>query len=142
MKLDTDKSGLGAVFKGYELAALEYLFSAEVGAGSGVVWTWINEESDWSKAGHTISRASVFFFLNRLVDEGLLEWRDATGKGGHHRIYEMKMSRQEFLKKVIEKFVTALKEIADQENIEYKSSPFFNSLRISTLGTHTAARAR
>ena len=117
MKLDTGKSGLGAVFKGYELAALEYLFSVDEGVGSGKVWTWINEESDWGTAGHTISRASVIFFLNRLVDDDLLEWRDATGKGGHHRIYEMKMSRQEFVKAVIDKFVTKLQEIKDQEKV-------------------------
>jgi hypothetical protein len=118
MKLDTDKSGLGAVFRGYELAALEYLFSVDEGVGSGRVWKWVNEESNWGLAGNTISRASVIFFLNRLVDEGLLDWRDATGKGGHHRLYEMKMSRQEFAKAVIDKFLMKLQEIKDQEMVE------------------------
>jgi len=125
VKLDTGKEGLAAVYREYELTVLEYLFSVDEGAGSGRVWKWVNEESDWSLAGNTISRASVIFFLNRLVDEGLLDWRDATGKGGHHRLYEMKMNRQEFAKAVIGKFVRKLREIKDQEEVEY-DSPFFN----------------
>ncbi|GAG52909.1 unnamed protein product [marine sediment metagenome] len=52
------------------------------------------------------------------VDEGLLNWRDATGKGGHHRLYEMKTSRQEFAKAVIDKFDKKLQEIKDQEMVE------------------------
>ena len=119
MKLDTGKEGLAAVYRKYELAALEYLFSVEEGAGSGKVWKWVNEESEYGRQGKTISRASVIFFLNRLVNEGLLEWRDATGKGGHHRLYEMKMSRPEFAKAVIDKFVRKLREIKDQEGVEY-----------------------
>ena len=125
MKLDTGKEGLAAVYREYELTVLEYLFSVDEGAGSGRVWKWVNEESDWAMAGNTISRASVIFFLNRLVDEGLLDWRDTTGKGGHHRLYEMKVNRQEFAKAVIDKFVRKLREIKDQEGVEY-DSPIFN----------------
>ncbi len=39
------------------------------------------------KEGDTMSRASVISFLNRMVEEGFLEYREATGKGGHKRIY-------------------------------------------------------
>ena len=127
MKLDTGKEGLIAVYREYELTVLEYLFSVDEGAGSGRVWKWVNEESDWGLAGNTISRASVIFFLNRLVDDGLLDWRDATGKGGHHRLYEMKMSRQEFAKAVIDKFVRKLQEIKDQEGVKYDDPIFLNT---------------
>lgn len=34
-----------------------------------------------------VSRASVINFLNYMVDEGLLDYTEETGKGGHHRIY-------------------------------------------------------
>jgi len=37
----------------------------------------------------------------------------------------MKMSRQEFVKAVIDKFVRKLREIKDQEGVEY-DSPIFN----------------
>jgi len=127
MKLDTEESGLRKVFKVYEIVGLEYLFSVEEPVGSGKVWAWINAGSEWGQTpGNSISRASVINFLNRLVNEDLLTWKDATGKGGHHRLYKMVLSRQEFVKKVIEKFITALKEIADLENIEYSSSPFLS----------------
>ena len=125
MKLDTKEAGLGKVFKGYEIAGTEYLFSVSEPVGSGKVWAWINAGSKWGQTpGNSISRASVIGFLNRLADEDLLTWEDATGKGGHFRKYNMVLSRQEFAKKVIEKFVASLKEIADQEKIEF-SSPLF-----------------
>ena len=106
MKLDTTKSGLEAVFREYEIQTLNYLFSVKKPTNSGKVWTWINEESEWGQnPENSISRASIIFFLNRLVEEDLVAWRDATGKGGHHRIYVMEMSRPEFAKKVIDKIV-------------------------------------
>ena len=37
--------------------------------------------------GKTISRASVIFFLNRQVALKFMDWKDATGKGGHRRLY-------------------------------------------------------
>ena len=118
MKLDTAKSGLEAVFRGYEIQALNYLFSVEKPTGSGIVWTWINEGSKWGQEpGNSISRASVIMFLNRLVDEDLLAWEDATGKGGHHRLYVMELSRPEFARKVIDKFLETLKTIKDQEKV-------------------------
>ena len=34
-----------------------------------------------------MSRASVIFFLNDMVDDGILRYVSKTGKGGHHRVY-------------------------------------------------------
>ena len=51
--------------------------------------------------GKTISRASVIFFLDRMVDQGVLSWRDATGKGGHHRIYITKLDESGYKKYVV-----------------------------------------
>ena len=33
------------------------------------------------------SRASVINSLNMMVDEGLLTYREETGKGGYHKVY-------------------------------------------------------
>ncbi|MBC8489991.1 hypothetical protein ISS40_01175 [Candidatus Bathyarchaeota archaeon] len=118
MKLDTDETVLEEVIKEYELAIMNHLFSVKKPTGSGIVWTWINEGSKWGQEpGNSISRASVIMFLNRLVDEDLLTWEDATGKGGHHRLYVMELSRPEFAKKVIDKFLNTLKTIKDQEKM-------------------------
>ncbi len=54
----------------------------EEGAVSGLIWKVVNEKL---KPGGSISRTSVIFAMNRFVDQGILGWRDATGKGGHHK---------------------------------------------------------
>jgi len=54
------------------------------------------------------SRASVIFFLNDMVDEGVLDFDDRTGKGGHHRLYYPKMSRDEFAEYVVKQVAEAL----------------------------------
>jgi hypothetical protein len=51
--------------------------------------------------GKSISRASVIFCLNRMVDEGVLGFRDATGKGGHHRIYVTKLDESGYKKYIV-----------------------------------------
>jgi predicted transcriptional regulator len=105
MKLDTNKNGLNAVFKFYEVAALEELMSHEERV-SGEVWRQLRSD------GVDISRASVIFFLNRLVEAGLVNYRLATGKGGHHRIYSLiPRSWDEFNDMVIDKFLYKLWEI-------------------------------
>lgn len=84
-KFDPEKSGLRKTLREYEELALRYIWSVgEEGAGSGNTWNAVNERLGEDKR---ISRASIIFFLNRMVDEGVLNFRDATGKGGHHRIY-------------------------------------------------------
>ena len=40
--------------------------------------------------GVNISRASVIFFSNDMVDLGVFDYVERTGKGGHHRIYHPK----------------------------------------------------
>ena len=53
------------------------------------------------KEGKSISRASIIFYLNRMVDEGVLRWRDATGKGGHHRIYVTQLDESGYKKYIV-----------------------------------------
>lgn len=93
MKLDLKKTGLDMIFKEYEqIIALEF-FKKEKSSvfkggesGSGNVWKYCSAEL--LKRGHgTISRASVIFCLNRMVNEGILFFKYGTGKGGHHKIY-------------------------------------------------------
>ncbi len=51
--------------------------------------------------GKSISRASIIGYLNRMVDEGVLGWRDATGKGGHHRIYVTQLDERGYEKYIV-----------------------------------------
>lgn len=81
MKLDTKLEGLGAIWKPYEIKSIDILLSHEKRQSSGEVWLKVLE------SGIKISRASVIFFLNRLVDEGLADFTEETGKGGYHKLY-------------------------------------------------------
>ena len=78
-KFNPVESGLQKTLREYEELALRYIWSmGEEGAGSGKTWIHVNRELG---EGKSISRASIIMYLNRMVDEGVLGFRDATGKG-------------------------------------------------------------
>lgn len=88
--------------------SLRYVRSMEdEGVGSGKTWEVTNVRLG---TGKSISRASVIFFLNRRVDQGVLNYTTATGKGGHHRIYSpildelVQKIRTENFRKPVERF--------------------------------------
>ncbi len=98
-KFNPAETGLRKTLKEYEEIALRYIWSiGEEGAGSGKTWMHVNEQLS---EGKSISRASIIGYLNRMVDEGVLGWRDATGKGGHHRIYITKLNESGYKKYVV-----------------------------------------
>lgn len=98
-KFDPSKKGLRKTLREYEEIALRYIWEiGDEGAGSGTVWRYVNDSLG---EGKSISRASIIFFLNRMVDEGVLGFRDATGKGGHHRIYIPKLDEKGYKKYVV-----------------------------------------
>ncbi len=96
---DPSKTGLRKTLKEYEELALRYIWeTGDEGAGSGLAWRAVNERLE---EGKTISRASVIFFLNRMLDQGVLGFRDATGKGGHHKIYITKLDESGYKKYIV-----------------------------------------
>ena len=96
---DPSKTGLRKTLREYEELALRYVWeTGDEGAGSGLTWRAVNERLE---EGKTISRASIIFFLNRMLDQGVLSWRDATGKGGHHKIYITKLDESGYKKYII-----------------------------------------
>lgn len=106
IKLDTTKEGLYTLFKPYQVMLLEHIWElnedGKDSVGSGRAHEYIQTTSDKK------SRASVIFFLNDMVDEGVLDFDDETGKGGHHRMYYPKMSRGEFAEYVVKQVAEAL----------------------------------
>jgi len=109
-KFETFRDSLRTVWKEYQVIVMQYLWSLEEGegAGSGKVWDAANEVLN--KRDKSISRASCIFFLNAMVDEGVLGFRDATGKGGHHRIYVTKMDETGFKEFLANKIIGKLME--------------------------------
>ena len=111
MKLDTAKNGINAIWKNYEAESIRFLLErGEAGSGSGAVFDHVLFKL--SEIGETISRASIIFFLNRLVDDGLATFKDRTGKGGHHKVYSLiDKTGLEFNTTVIDRFLFKLWEI-------------------------------
>ena len=105
-KFNPSEHGLRKTLKEYEEAGLRYVWSiGEEGVGSGKTWVAVNEALGPDKG---VSRASVIFFLNRMVDQGVLDYRSATGKGGHHRIYYPVMDERGYKKYLLKTVLESL----------------------------------
>jgi len=105
-KFDPSKPGLRKTLRAYEELILRHIWSVgEEGAASGSTWETVNIQLE---PGNSISRASVIFALNRFVDQGVLGWRDATGKGGHHKIYYPLMDEKGYLKYMLKTMVESM----------------------------------
>lgn len=102
VKIDLSKHGLAMLYKPYEIVAWAVVRASSNPVGSGYVWAKTNEGLK-KLDGTTISRASIIFFLNREVDKGFMDWDDATGKGGHHRLYFPQFSERVLLQRIKEK---------------------------------------
>ena len=106
LKIDTAEEGLRMILKDYQEAALRYIWRlGGEGASSRDVWVQVNEDL---KGEGTISRASIINFLNVVVDEGVLNYAETTGKGGHRRIYSMKYDEAGFKEYVARKVMGKL----------------------------------
>jgi len=77
----------------------------EDGANSRAVWERVNEELG---EGKSISRASIIIILGKLEEQGVLGSKDATGKGGHHKIYYPLMDETGYVKYLIKTMVKSL----------------------------------
>ena len=105
-KFDPSQVGLRKTLKEYEELGLKYVWSiGEKGVGSGKTWETVNSTLGPEKS---ISRASVIFFLNRMVDQGVLDYRTATGKGGHHRVYYPILDERGYKKYLLKTVVESL----------------------------------
>ncbi len=115
-KFDHSKHGLRKTLKEYEEAGLRYLWAqGEKGVSSGKTWKAVNEALG---PDNSISRASVIFFLNRMVDQGVLDYRSATGKCGYHRVYFPIMDERGYRKHLLRTVVESLMRDFPEETIE------------------------
>jgi len=114
-KFETFRDGLRTVWKEYQVEIMRYLWSLEEGkgAGSGKVWVAANEVLN--KRDKSISRASCIFFLDNMVDQGVLAYIKETGKGGWHRIYSPVFDETGFREYLATKIIGKLmKEFSDE----------------------------
>jgi Fe2+ or Zn2+ uptake regulation protein len=88
LNLDLSETGLDMFFKPYQIISLDLLWNSNETLSSRQVW----EQANMQLPG-TISRASIINFLNASVENGLLDYVETTGKGGHRRLYSSKFSK-------------------------------------------------
>ena len=104
--LDPKASGLSKVFKDYQREALRFIWKNEgKGLTSRMVYSHVNDRLD---GGKSISRASIINFLNDMVDDGVLDYVEETGKGGYHRVYSAKLDEAGFKRGLAESVVSSL----------------------------------
>lgn len=114
--VDPSKEGLGKVLKPWEEIAMRYVWASTqlsrmpavsyVQVGSRDVYYQVNKELE--EQGESISRASVINFLNRMVDEDVLDVEFETCKGGKKGMYAPKLDESGFKKKVARDVIESL----------------------------------
>lgn len=122
IRIDLKKSGLSILFKPYQCYMLEHIWEnvdKENPIGSGKAHEFIQTTED-SK-----SRGSIIFFLNDMVDEGVLGFHDRTGKGGHHRKYYPLMTKAQLWKHVANLVHTKIVEASGDKSL-FRRSRFFS----------------
>ena len=116
LKVKLGETGFNMVLKPYQLEAMRYLWAnPEKGGSSRDVYVAVNEAM---KGTGTISRASIINSLNALVDDGVLNYHEITGKGGHRRIYKPAFDESGFKRFIAE---TVLKKLLEEFPEETKS---------------------
>lgn len=108
-------SGLDKVLRDYQIEALKLVWKKEGdGAISKEVYDHVNVVL---KGVRTISRASIINFLNAMVDEGVLNYKEETCKGGYRRIYYPKLDERDFKKHIAKTVITSLvKDFREETN--------------------------
>ncbi len=97
--------GLAKVFRDYQEEAVKVIWEVgDRGAISKEVWIKVNERL----VGKTISRASIINFLNAMVDEGVFDYDERTGKGGYHRVYRHKLDESSFKRYLAQVMISSL----------------------------------
>ncbi|GAH98971.1 unnamed protein product, partial [marine sediment metagenome] len=100
--------GFNILFADYEKAIIDLMLAdSKKTWGSGAMHLAVRAQ------GIDISRASVIFYMNFLVDEGIAIWADGTGKGGHHRLYSISKTEGEVKDLIITRIMNALGEALD-----------------------------
>jgi len=102
---DPRGDGLLKVLRDYQEEALRFVWKSDAGVTSRETWNHVNEAFEGKK---TISRASIINFLNGMVDEGVLNYVERSGKGGYHRVYIPKLDESGFKTALVESIISSL----------------------------------
>ena len=112
LTFDPKAEGLSKVLRDYQEEVLRFVWRSEQGVNSRLVWLQVNEAFGDEK---TISRASIINFLNAMVDEGVLNYEEKSGKGGYHRVYLPRLDESGFKKAMAKSVISSLMRDFPQE---------------------------
>ena len=102
MKLDLEQDGLEIIFKPWQVPLMETLFIEKTTLTSRQAHDLL------MKKGIKISRASVIYFLQGMVQEGWLDEEFDTGKGGYHSIFSSSFTARDFWVQVASQVINVL----------------------------------
>jgi len=109
------KDDLEKVFRDYQEETMKVLWErGDRGATTKDAWIAVNDRL----IGKTISRASIILFLNKMVDEGILDYVERTGKGGIHKLYKPKFNQSSFIKHIVRRIFSSLMKDYPKETLE------------------------
>ena len=112
MKFDISKEGLNTLMKPYQAALMGNIWEINKENRTGIISREAHKYlHDTGDDELKMSRASVVFFLNDMVEKGVLEYEEKTGKGGYHRVYFPAMNQKQFESYVTKAIMDKLKEI-------------------------------
>ena len=87
-KIDTTQTGIPSIFREYEWIALGHIYKLRKGITT-------RNTFDYTNRFKKISRASIHFFLARLVDAGIIANGEESGKGGFHGSHKVLVERED-----------------------------------------------
>ena len=96
---DAFQPGFRKMLREHEEVALRFFWDEKAeNVSSGDVLLYVNKKLE---GGKSISRTTISNFLQDMADEGVLNPRRVSGKGGHYNIYTQKLNEKEYIKQVI-----------------------------------------
>ncbi len=99
-----EQNGLAKVLRDYQQEALISVWkNGEKGITSREVYEYVNRKIEGS-----ISRASIINFLKAMADEGVLDFKERSGKGGFHRVYTPRLNESEYKTYVAQTMISSL----------------------------------
>jgi hypothetical protein len=115
-QFDPNGEGFQKVLKDYQVETLNLVWKrADEGVISREAWQHVNEAFKGEK---TVSRASIINFLNDMVDNNVLDYKEESGKGGYHRVYFPKLDDSGYKKYIARTVIESLWRDFPEETLE------------------------
>ena len=110
-KIDTNQNGSDAVMRKYQYEIIEQMLDRKKDVKTLDIYCGLRAR------GFDISRASCINFLEKLADNGVItRQRKEAGKGGWHRVYAMKLNKEEIIEKITMDTIGAIKSAFPDSN--------------------------